>query len=231
MVMKQKRAKIPQKARNIIVQRSTEYPRKKRTEVALELQKELKEKGFDVPEIEVLEREISWWRNHEVDSPEDQPWSMDKLEQYPWAVKDSINLLRLVYTHSYRDKLTVREAKWACRLGIEGFIEQTTEKLSELDFQDSWDALLAFARLYSNAERVAVIQGIPFDSAEIDEILYHVMFEPLDLVTVELSDEDTDIHLTSDRNLEKVYSMSSELGEWYKKLKGVNNERSHNQEG
>jgi len=112
------RATIPPHSRAHIITRAIAYPRIPRRELAKKLQRELEEKGFDVPEIEVLERMISHYRKEVTDGPEDKPWSLLTLTDCDIAAEALPTVFELwaYVLREYRKPLTIREMKWAARL-------------------------------------------------------------------------------------------------------------------
>jgi len=118
MTVKGKRAYIPPEAEGIIITRALEYPRLKRTPLAEKLQKELQSKKYDVPEIEVLERKISKYRQRVTADPQDKPWSTATLDNYPIPPEALSSVLQAwVYTQEKMDGMfTIRHAKWVSRL-------------------------------------------------------------------------------------------------------------------
>ena len=112
------RARIPPRSKAIIMTRAVETPRTSRKELAKRLQNELEEEGFDVPEIEVLERMISKYRNEIHDGPEDKPWSLLTLTDCDIAAEALPTVFDLwAYAlREYQKPLTIREVKWAARL-------------------------------------------------------------------------------------------------------------------
>ena len=165
------RATITLAGRAHIMKRALERPRTQRTELARALQKEFKAQGQDVPEVEVLERMISRFRNHEADDPQDKPWSTAKLDDYPVPPEALAVVLRVWKSRrEKRSDLTIREAKWAARFA--GLIADT-EKLSTT------------ARRYARTELMFELTGNDFDSTTLDHFLMDVqgVAIPLDLRT------------------------------------------------
>jgi hypothetical protein len=114
---KRKRAYIPKEAEAIILTHALEYPRLKRTLMAEKLQQELESRGYDVPEIEVLERKISRYRRYSSDSPLEKPWSIATLDDYPIPAQALPIVLEEYKQHIEEGTvLTIREAKWIARL-------------------------------------------------------------------------------------------------------------------
>ena len=118
MTVKGKRARITLDGRAHISARALEHPRIQRTKLAEKLQHELEVMGHDIPEIEVLERMISKFRNLPV-SGLDSPWSLVSVEQYPnlFPPEALPSVLRAwVYTRELKIEFTIRQAKWVARL-------------------------------------------------------------------------------------------------------------------
>jgi hypothetical protein len=162
MVNRRKRAKIPPQSLLIIMRRALEYPRLPRTTVAEGLQKELKREHHEVPELEVLERKISSFRNHETISPLDAPWFVSTLPQYeippeslPRVLELFIEKIRTEAVH-----ITIREARWIGRLA---FVLENKELL--------WQ----YAILYAWAEKAMVDTGLEATGIGDDRILYEDM--------------------------------------------------------
>ena len=143
MTEKGKRAKITPESRALILDRSTAYPRIQRTALADKLQAEFEKKGLAVPQLDVIERMISWYRNHATDNPQDKPWSLGTLDDNPI----SADALRVVLQSWVRAQesgypLSIRRAKWIARLyacfGDERHrdlwaLEDTASKLATLE--------------------------------------------------------------------------------------------------
>jgi hypothetical protein len=119
MIRKRKRAKITAEGRAIIMTRALVYPRMPRAALAGQLEDELAKKGQDVPEREVLERMISRYRNHATDNPQEQPWNLATLDQYPIPPEALPSVIRVwvdLWNMSDSHLLTIREAKWVSRI-------------------------------------------------------------------------------------------------------------------
>ncbi|MFC2017708.1 hypothetical protein ACFLTQ_00180 [Chloroflexota bacterium] len=121
MTPRGKRAKITSEGRTYIVSRAIESRHIPRTKLAETLQVELKDKGMDVPEVEVLERMISKARNHE--NPLDEPWSIGCLPQYD-IPSDALLIIMNIYERRIKNEgqpfslvpMSIREALWIARL-------------------------------------------------------------------------------------------------------------------
>lgn len=144
------RARIPPRSRAHIIARAVEKPRIPRKELAKKLQKELEKQGFDVPEIEVLERMISEYRNKIIDGPEDKPWSLLTLAKYDIAAEALPTVFELwVYSlKEFKKPLTIREMKWAARL--------------YRIMQDDIEGLLLFSTRYAAYEKAYETLGDKF---------------------------------------------------------------------
>ncbi|MBI4215920.1 MAG: hypothetical protein HY687_00785 [Chloroflexi bacterium] len=141
----------------MIIARALEIPRLSRTKLAEQLQGELESAGYDVPEIEVLERKISWYRNHAESGPLEKPWSTATLEQYPLTPEALAAVLKVWKLRTMKGtNFTIREAKWAARLSS---VQQDIERLS-LD-----------ARRYAHTELLYQTSKRPFDSTMLDRLL------------------------------------------------------------
>ncbi len=87
-----------------------------RTKLAEKIQNEVHWPGKP-PEIEVLERKISYYRKHAIDYPEDKPWSMATLDKHPISPEAIPAVLACWKRRVQSDTvLTIREAKWVSRL-------------------------------------------------------------------------------------------------------------------
>ena len=115
--MKGKRANITPEGNELIAGKALKTPRIKRTQLAEQLQREFEELGWDVPEFEVLERKISWYRNHMANEPEDKPWSLISLPKNPIPA-DAIPHVLKVWALALEEgnPLTIREAIWTAWL-------------------------------------------------------------------------------------------------------------------
>jgi hypothetical protein len=135
-----------------------------RTALAQELQIELKGLGQDIPEVEVLERKISWSRNNVPDDPQDKPFRMSTLEEYPIPPSSMISVLRVYrFRAGKRAKFTIREAKWVSRLYALFYLDSETDN-SGINV----DKLYKFARLYAGYEQFSVVMNEPFDYTVLD---------------------------------------------------------------
>jgi hypothetical protein len=87
-----------------------------RTKLAEKIQSEVRWPGKS-PEIEVLERKISYYRKHAIDDLEDKAWSMATIDKYP-VPPQAIPAILACCKRRFKDDavLTIREAKWVSRL-------------------------------------------------------------------------------------------------------------------
>tara|TARA_Y100000310_G_scaffold60328_1_gene55690 strand:+ start:253 stop:789 length:537 start_codon:yes stop_codon:yes gene_type:complete len=116
MAKKGKRALITADNEGSIALGSWVEPSKPRTAVAKELQEQV-DWMRGPPEVEVLKRRISWYRNHEADNPIDRPWSVGMLTQYP-IQPQALPIVLEIQTKMEEDKrrLSIRQAKWVAQL-------------------------------------------------------------------------------------------------------------------
>lgn len=93
-----------------------EFRDMQRTKLAEKIQAEVHWPGKP-PEIEVLERKISHYRQHAIDYPEDKPWSMATLDKHP-IPPEAIPAVLACWKRRVQSGaiLTIREAKWVSRL-------------------------------------------------------------------------------------------------------------------
>lgn len=156
MARKGKRAKITAENQAMIMHYALKPPRIPRTKLAEQLLTELDWKG-PAPEIEVIERKISWFRNHTTDGPQDKPWSTATLDKYPIPPESLPAVLRVwKFCIEKGVSLTIREAKWVSRLSA---IQQDIEKLSFI------------ASRYARTELMFEIINRPFEAIGLDRLL------------------------------------------------------------
>jgi len=139
------RAKIPPGSRRHIIARAIAHPRIPRRELAKKLQYELETMGYDVPEIEVLERIISRKRNEITGLPKDKPWCLGCLEEYPLP-PEALPAVMSCYKRRLAggSLLTIREALWAARL---------------YKVIDSPGVVWGWASLYASEEMISELMG------------------------------------------------------------------------
>ena len=156
MIIRSKRARITEISHAIIANGALEYPRVQRTRLAETLQKELGRNRLDQPEVEVLEKWISHYRNNEADDPENRPWGMGSLGTYPIpsdGLKAVLAVWKLCLISGWN--LTIREAKWTARLySILG--------------DDNYESLRTWASMYSVRERVCIVLKKKLDTSDLD---------------------------------------------------------------
>jgi hypothetical protein len=116
MPIKKSRARIGPSEELQICRYSLEFRTMQRTKLAEKIQNEVHWPGKS-PEIEVLERKISYYRKHAIDDPEDEAWSMASIDKYP-VPTEAIPAILACWKQCFRDDavLTIREAKWVSRL-------------------------------------------------------------------------------------------------------------------
>jgi len=153
METRRKRANITPEGHALIVMRALEPSGLTRTPLAEKLQEEFQSRGYDIPEVETLEKKISWHRKHTKVDPQDKPWSMATLDDYPLP-PDTLRTVLWVWearTNLGRS-FTIREAKWVSRLAF------ALEK----------NVLPRVAALYARTELMFQIIGQTFDSTSLD---------------------------------------------------------------
>jgi len=161
------RAKITQKSRNYIIARAIAPPRIGRKALAKKLQKELEEKGWDVPEKEVLWKKISEARNQQPNEL-DRDWTLGSLAEYP-IPPEALPLIGAfqMYRLTTDAFLSIREAQWAGRL----------YNLFSGENKENPLILHGWAFLYALEETLSEVQGNPhFDSYVLDTELMHNVF-------------------------------------------------------
>lgn len=116
MPIKKQRAHIGHDEELKICSYSLEFRSMQRTQLAQKIQSEVLWSGKP-PEIEVLERKISHYRNSAIDSPEDETWSMATIDRHPVPAQ-AIPFVLACWKRCLQDGmvLTIREAKWVSRL-------------------------------------------------------------------------------------------------------------------
>jgi hypothetical protein len=156
MTIKGKRAKITNENNAMIMHYALETPRIPRTILAKQLEAGLNWEG-PAPEIEVLERKISWFRNNVLDGPQEQPWGTSTLDQYPIPPESLLAVLRVWKSCIEKGvNFTIREAKWVSRLYA---IQQDIEKLYFI------------ATRHARVELMFEIMNRPFNSTGLDRLI------------------------------------------------------------
>ena len=157
MTVRGKRAHITSGGEAIIIARSLEYPRLQRTKLAAKLQDEFEAAGYDIPQMEVLERKISKYRNQAEAGQQENPWSMATLDDYPIPPEAIPAVLDVWKFRVAREEgFTIREAKWASRYSV------LVTDMEDLSF---------IANLYAHTELMSVFIHRPFDSTVLDKLL------------------------------------------------------------
>jgi len=162
------RATIPPGSRAHIEARVVEHPYIQRKELAKKLQNELEEMGYDMPELEVLERMISKHRNDPID-PKDKPFclcpgALVKYPIHPEALPMVLRVWAKCLEEEKPDKdgfsskmtFTIRDALWVARLS----------ELYSL-FNDP-EAIWSYAFRYSVRERAYEAIGEAIDTTDLD---------------------------------------------------------------
>jgi hypothetical protein len=114
MVKKQKRAKITPETKRLIFDKALEQPRIPRNALAQSLLVEIKRQKEDEPDLTVLERMISHYRNHAEDGPQEKPWDMRTLNIYPLP-PETLPAVIDAWMFIKRKRglaLSIRQAKW-----------------------------------------------------------------------------------------------------------------------
>jgi len=170
---KRKRAHITQAGHSLIMMRALEYPRLKREPLAEQLQNDLEGLGYDIPEVEVLKRYISDYRNRAEDHPQDKPFRMSTLEEYPIPSSSLTNVLKVYKFRAEKGaSFTIREAKWVSRLFALFYLD------SQIDNSGiNVDKLYKFARLYAGYEQCSVVINKPLDYTVLDHFVLGLPLE------------------------------------------------------
>ena len=114
MIQRQRRVKITSETKKLIFGRAMEQPRIQRTKLAVKLQVEIKRRKEGVPQLEVLERMISHYRNHAEDDPQEKPWDLRTLNEH-WLPPESLPAVIEAWMELKRTQslaLSIRQAKW-----------------------------------------------------------------------------------------------------------------------
>jgi len=161
MKLQPKRAKNLKLKEDQIVAYSLKTPRLQRTELAEIMQSEISWDGKP-PEIEVLERKISEYRNHADSLPKDKPWNLGKLSEYPISSETLPRVLEaLAIYRSNKETFTIRIALWVSRLaGVLPDFKKTTDKTRRIWNLVPWYAL---------RELACDAQGKELDTSDLDE--------------------------------------------------------------
>jgi hypothetical protein len=171
MVQTQKRAKITQETKRLILERSLERPpdggpRIPRTALAEKLLVEIKALRQDEPDLAVLERMISHYRNNTGRGPQEEPWDLRTLNKYPLP-PEALPAVMEVWMSLKLGKgfaLSIRQAKWVSWLYP--FFKDGKELLVVAVLLHSWLELLEeilgnfdWNWQYSNADLYQRVSG------------------------------------------------------------------------
>ncbi|MBN2186018.1 MAG: hypothetical protein JW732_01025 [Dehalococcoidia bacterium] len=256
MTVKGKRAHITLDGKSLIIARSLESPPMQRTKLAESLQTEFEALGYDIPEIEVLERKISWYRNHAEGGTLEKPWSMAVLNNYrelniesptPEALLAVLKVWKLRIAQELG--FTIREAKWAARLS------RALEDIKNLS---------RYASRYARLELIYQLIGRPFNTTQLDKEIMTIPYSitskdgPEGLLPLLARQEDAvnqirnlkqgksegitigkeqppDESLTKEQILQKSAKIRKRIlkhqKKWEDYKREVHNEGAHNQEG
>jgi len=141
MIQRQKRARISPETKGLIFERALEHPRIPRTALAEKLQVEIRGRKEDVPDLAVLERMISYYRNHAEDDPQDKPWDLRTLNTYPLPPESLPAVIEawMILKRRQGYALSIRQAKWVSWL--HPFYKKREELVDSALFH-SWIELL-----------------------------------------------------------------------------------------
>jgi hypothetical protein len=168
MVCRRTRANITPDGEVTIITRALEFPCLQRTALAGNLQAEFESLGYGVPKIKVLEKKISWYRNHAADAPQEKRWSTAALDNNYPIPPEALPLVLKVWKSRIEKggTFTIREAKWAARLsGLLVDIETLSYKASQ----------------YARTELLYQLIDRPFDSNNLDRLLMGLPEAPTDI--------------------------------------------------
>jgi hypothetical protein len=141
------------------------HPVMKRTLLAEKMAAEIRW-GGKPPEIEVLERKISHYRNLPV-GPEEQPWSLGSLGQYSIPAAALPTIVDIVIG-SAPSTLSIREAKWIGRLHA----VQSLMSCEGHEGREKLSRLVEWARIYAANELLSEWAGEDsFDSRFLDSAM------------------------------------------------------------
>lgn len=223
---KRGRAQIGAEQEAIIAKYALDFPGINRTELAEKIQAEVKWPG-KAPEIEVLERKISLYRNA-CDSPIDMPWTLDSLKEHPLPPEVLPKLFQIwLYKQESRSEhsLTIREARWIAQLS--GMTEDI-------------ELLRVVANMCAEWELIGELTKTAQLSPPATMLFIYSMLTRMD--EKELNEHHKEIlrgkHVSGTRRGETIKGLGTIYGEGFLKdmklkyKKGAkDNERTHNQEG
>jgi hypothetical protein len=161
-VVKGKRAKITKEDHLIIAEWARDkYPDMPRTKLAEMIAKDLF-KNRAPPQIEVLEKLISRYRNAITTSPEDETWSLATLDSYP-IPPEALPAVLEVFRYNLKEGLdfTIRQAKWASRLSAIWFGKK-----------DGIQKLALAASYYAHLENLYEVLKMPLETFWVDRKLF-----------------------------------------------------------
>ena len=170
MTTERKRALISDKEQLAIAGYVADFPDMQRTALAEKILAEVKWPGKP-PELEVLERKISLLRNHPVDGPQDKPWHMGTLDEYPLP-PEAIPAVLGVWKYR-REQAFAVTGQWSSDMQIQPFTIREAKWAAWLSalFKDDLPELSDIASRYARLEIIYQLIGRPFDSTKADIIL------------------------------------------------------------
>jgi hypothetical protein len=167
---------VTDEIRILIAQTYLAHPNWKKTEIRNWISSELHNKNSNLPSsfpsLRIVYKVIAQIvYNEEEPDPQNKPWSLGSLEQYPLSSEVIPTVLKIWKLKDERgETFSVREAKWAGRLAK---IER---------FDNDISRLIHFITIYSNIERIYTLLGFPFNSDALDRTLMgiHEPYNPVD---------------------------------------------------
>jgi hypothetical protein len=160
-VVRGKRARITKEDHLTIAEWARDkYPDMPRTKLAEKIANDLFDRRTP-PEIEVLEKLISRYRNA-ITGPEDEPWSLATLDSYP-IPPEALPAVLEVFRYNLKEGLdfTIRQAKWASRLSAIWYGKQ-----------DGIPKLALAASRYAHLENLYQVLKMPLETFWVDRKLF-----------------------------------------------------------
>jgi len=159
---RQKGPRILPTIKNLIVSEAIRYYNKPRAALAAEVRDTIERMGEISPSDETLMRMISEARNKK---PEDKPWNIGALRQYPEITPLAVPLISLVQdwaANNNEPPVTVRQAYWVSRLYA--FAVKDIYRTKEKELRHLW----TLSHLYAYYEVICEISGTDTDTTELD---------------------------------------------------------------
>ena len=186
---KRKRAKITYGNETKIKEYALKHRTMKRTALAEKLQKEVKWDG-PAPEVEVLERKISQYRNPLSLSSLDMPWGLASLADNPIPPEVLPKVLEIFVVKLLSEgvHLTIREAMWIARfaslpvyrenlylIGIHYARSEAIADANNVDLCDPYTELVDDTLYYSSIGEVGEnFFGKPLEPADLKELKFRI---------------------------------------------------------